>query len=252
MSLAALMIVLAVSIPHVACINLGNDSLVNEPFMVALFLHRPYTRESVHCSGTLISQDYVLTAARCFYDNDVSTINIIFGALATDRWEEGHLTVTQNTSGLTLHPGFDPDTFANNLALIKLDDSIPFTDFISPVALYDGDETLEGENSTILGYGLYDYQLKYAFNPILSTVDCQTSDVFYEDLVTDEHICFAGYGFLSACEGDFGGPLLVDDVQVGVLSFYWHDEYNYCYFDQPTVSTRISRFRSWIRDISGV
>ncbi|XP_060535330.1 brachyurin-like [Cylas formicarius] len=247
---AVLLVAIATAqVQQVASINQGNDSLVPEPYMVALFLHRNYTRESVHCSGTLISSNYVLTAARCFFDNDISTINMIFGASATDRWEEGHLTVTQNTSGLTLHPGFDPDSFADDVALIKLDDDIVFTNSIGSIELYGGNDTLDGQNSTILGFGLYDYQLKSASNPVLQLVECTNSDDFYTDLVTDNQICFDGSGFLSACEGDFGGPVVVDGVQAGIISFYHEDN---CNTDQPTVATRISAYRDWIRDISGV
>lgn len=53
---------------------------------------------------------------------------------------------------------------------------------------------------------------------------------------------------VGTCNGDFGGPLVVDDVQVGVGAF----GYKECGVGKPDVFTRLSEFTDWIKQNSDV
>lgn len=51
-----------------------------------------------------------------------------------------------------------------------------------------------------------------------------------------------GNGTVGSCNGDSGGPLLVDGIQVGLVSFGVSD----CSAGYPSVYTRVTDFYSWI------
>lgn len=52
----------------------------------------------------------------------------------------------------------------------------------------------------------------------------------------------SGVGSVGVCSGDSGGPLLVDGVQVGVISFGTVD----CQLGLPSVYTGLTEYRDWI------
>lgn len=52
----------------------------------------------------------------------------------------------------------------------------------------------------------------------------------------------SGNGTVGSCNGDSGGPLLVDGIQVGIVSFGVND----CAASYPSVYTRVTDFYSWI------
>nr|CAD7400253.1 unnamed protein product [Timema cristinae] len=85
--------------------------------------------------------------------------------------------------------------------------------------------------------------------------NAQCAQIFDNGRLTDEMVC-AGYiaGGKDTCqviieqgeEGDSGGALSLEGVQVGVVS--WG---SVC-AEYPGVYARVSRFRNWITSISGV
>lgn len=52
----------------------------------------------------------------------------------------------------------------------------------------------------------------------------------------------SGNGTVGSCNGDSGGPLLVDGIQVGIVSFGVTD----CSAGWPSVYTRVTEFYSWV------
>lgn len=85
------------------------------------------------CSGTLIEQQWVLTAAHCVAN--VKSIKIVLGEHDRNRKEPSELVV--DASHIVIHPDYDADSFhLNDIGLIKLDKVVPFNDAIQRLVLH--------------------------------------------------------------------------------------------------------------------
>lgn len=63
-------------------------------------------------------------------------------------------------------------------------------------------------------------------------------------IVQPQHICTSGQGVVGGCNGDSGGPLTVNGLQVGIVSFGSAQ----CEAQNPTAYARVSHFIDWIEE----
>merc|ERR1712088_54732 len=97
------------------------------PWMAALFVD-----DTWFCGGTLISDEWVLTAAHCA--KDATEMLVMLGAHnVREASEEGRLEIT--TTDFFTHPGWSQISIHNDLALVHLPEPVNFTDIIRPVCL---------------------------------------------------------------------------------------------------------------------
>lgn len=57
-----------------------------------------------------------------------------------------------------------------------------------------------------------------------------------------------GKNIVGSCSGDSGGPLAVNGVQVGIVSFGNKD----CLAGKPSVFTRVTKFTEWLKSNSDI
>ena len=85
--------------------------------------------------------------------------------------------------------------------------------------------------------------LKWIDTITINNKDCKRiSALNFKYEIYDQQICALSKFGTGPCSADFGGPLIVDNVLIGILS--WGDII--CDAGNPNIYIRVSYFRDWI------
>ncbi|KAL2078679.1 hypothetical protein ACEWY4_026364 [Coilia grayii] len=244
------------------CIVGGHDATVGAwPWQVSLQEPHEETKELYHfCGGSLITKDWVLSAAHCF---DQSTIleNLVVVLGRQNLTGNDTNGVSKTVMFITKHRNYDPGTSDNDIALLRLLSSVTFSDYIQPVCLAASNSTLDsGTKTWVTGWSnisngvvpQYSNRTSDAPVPVVSNSDCEKAYSTKHHSITSNMICagLLGQGGKDACSGDSGGPMvLLQDsvwVQVGIVSFGVGCGDKHI----PGVYARIPSYQRWISQIT--
>ncbi|XP_040170265.1 uncharacterized protein LOC120904391 [Anopheles arabiensis] len=206
------------------------------------------------CGGSLIWENFILTAAHCTVDDNNTPPDVarmldlnIYSA------KDDQNAVELKIINIIRHPNYLLPSTYYDIALMEVDT----TKIVIPTCLWLEDEIrfpkLEaaGWGSTALGENGSEILLKVEFAPV-DKEECSTyypkGDRKHRNGLMDHQLC-AGDDKTDACPGDSGGPLQVKLVKgnrlipflVGVTSFG-----KSCGSFLPGVYTKVSKFGAWI------
>ncbi|KAJ6638868.1 Organic cation transporter protein, partial [Pseudolycoriella hygida] len=188
----------------------GQAAGINEfPWMARLsYFNRFY------CGGMLINDRYVLTAAHCVKGFMWFMIKVTFGE--HDRCNDSTRPETRFVLR-AISQQFSFTNFDNDIAMLRLNDRVPITDFIRPICLPDNPDNLYvDEKAVATGWGTLKEDgkpsciLQEVEVPVLSNEICVKDTNYTDKMITDNMLCagYPGVGKKDSCQGDSGGPLI--------------------------------------------
>ncbi|XP_003701884.2 proclotting enzyme [Megachile rotundata] len=205
------------------------------------------------CGGSLIDDKHILTAAHCVANMnswDVARLTVRLGDYnIKTNTEIRH--IERRVKRVVRHRGFNARTLYNDIALLTLNEPVPFTDQIRPICLPSGSQLYSGKVATVIGWGSLRESgpqpaiLQEVSIPIWPNSECKVKyGAAAPGGIVDSFLC-AGRAAKDSCSGDSGGPLMVNDgrwTQVGIVSWgigCGKGQY-------PGVYTRVTHFLPWI------
>lgn len=196
----------------------GTDADISEfPFMVSL---RKSPLGAHHCGGSLINELWVLSAAHCL-QNPPSIYTVQYSKTTIFRDDPTAIQVAE----VIPHEEYLPaNQYIHDIGLVRLEEPIsnPLSGFKIRLP-FPGTYFYTGTPAVLSGWGLNATEgslmttLQSVELQIFSVADCAK---LHNDKIHPSNICGGVVeGGKGQCSGDSGGPLLVDGVQVGIVSW---------------------------------
>ncbi|KAJ3656400.1 hypothetical protein Zmor_015481 [Zophobas morio] len=233
---------------------IGGSTVVTGQFPFVAAIHISTSQGRYFCGGTLISNQWVVTAAQCAQDAVLFSIQLGSHTLTKD--DSNRVTVA--SSEYFIHPDFNPDTLENDIALIELRLPVEFSNYL--LAIHSlAQEPLNTSSAVIVtGWGqtsdadsALSENLQFVRVTTLSNEECRLT---YGNQIYDTMVCVDGNYNEGSCNGDTGGPLInvvsMGNAQlVGVASFV---SGNGCESTDPSGYTRVYPYVGWIKNVTGL
>ncbi|KAI3382061.1 hypothetical protein SNEBB_005960 [Seison nebaliae] len=234
------------------------------PWVVLILSERAHSEGYKLCAGALLNNNFVLTAAHCY--NNINNVSLYFGIHKYTEIHDKNSDIQARTAAIfERHPDYEALIEKNDIALVRLNKPVTYTNKISPICLPAPSEVHELETKPMIvsGWGYTTYNGKASVPLRQVIVRAQPIDICADRVGVrvnrSNQICAGDIVHqLDSCNGDSGSPLMVKMqrnvyfpkkdkvlpkhvwIQTGLVSF--GDEFCQGY----GIYTRIGSYLSWI------
>ncbi|XP_047474479.1 serine protease ami-like isoform X2 [Penaeus chinensis] len=241
-------------------IHNGIFAQLNEfPHMVALVDR--FRNQHAFCGGTLISENFVLTAAHCIEGKKTpSEVSVRVGVINLQDEDSQTFQVLK----IWQHPLYRLPSSYHDIALLQLATKLQLSKSLLPACLPTQNGRLqEGKMLTVAGWGKTEVGklsnvLQKGFGRTVSRFACDdaldklsNNRVSYSAGITDSIICLDESNS-GSCKGDSGGPLTEENVstcQHIVLGIVSKGSPHCQRTTIPGIYTNVEHYIQWIVDI---
>ena len=205
------------------------------------------------CAGSIIADQWILTAAHCVDGVPLSQVRVFTGI--TQVSDRGQALPLAN---VVVHPEWNPQTYANDVALIQLAVPLTFTESQRPIALpesVDGSTwPAAGTQAVIAGWGTTttggsaSNVLQQATVAVLAGPGDRVCGAYGDRFDALAQIC-AGTttGGIDACQGDSGGALVIAVDGRPTMAGLVSTGIECALAEYPGQYTRVTGYLPWIR-----
>ncbi|XP_017010967.2 chymotrypsin-2 [Drosophila takahashii] len=226
----------------------GTDSSVQKyPFVISM----RGSSGSHSCGGSIISKQFVMTAAHCTAGRKASDLSVQYGVTTISASGPNVVGVKK----IIQHEDYNPyNNYANDISLLMVEEPFEFDGVnVAPVQLpelaYATPQTDDGGEGVLIGWGLnatggyIQNTLQEVGLKIYSDEECTLRHEGRTD--GRYHICGGvDEGGKGQCSGDSGGPLIYNGQQVGIVSW----SIKPCTVaPYPGVYCKVSHYADWIK-----
>jgi len=196
------------------------------------------------CGGSILNGRWILTAGRCIKGIDKNVMTVLIGTNYVNRGGKRY-----SVAKLIPHPELDLTARKNDIGLIKLSETIVYSELVQPIylPLVNIEKSNNDINATVSGWGVYENvepwrgapYLRRLHTQLMNTEDCKS---YNKNRVLATNICTINPVGRGVCHLDLGNPVVVGNVQVGITSFI----ISQCADGNPDVHTRVWSYLDWI------
>lgn len=237
-------------------------SISTAPWQVAI-IHRGARSnfDGQFCGGSLISREWIVTAAHCLKDGSTETqpssigIQVGNATLSTSR-----LSVL-SVSAIEVHQDYGSSGSSHDIALIKLSSPVALSNSVAPLTIYRG-AVANNTLALVTGWGQTGVtdNSGYVYTPKWPTA-LQGTNVFVADdncwnqgvpgFNETTMLCAGTDGWMNdTCQGDSGGPLAINVSGTNYLAGVTSWGYG-CAWLSPGIYTKVSNYAGWIDSFVG-
>jgi len=229
-------------------VNGHQIDITTRPWQIFLLIGP--SSEMTMCGGSIVSKNWIITAAHCIDGKTESDLSIYAGHSESPLQDYYNTPVTRTVSQIIIHEQYNHFSKDNDIALLKLSSPLDFGSGIQPICMPTSATVPDaGTTCAVTGWGAT--SSGGAASPTLLEVSVPILSDCGDNSVTEHMIC-AGYqeGGEDACQGDSGGPLACKHNNAyyldGVVSFGTECALpNY-----PGVYTKVASYigNNWLND----
>ncbi|XP_049545479.1 chymotrypsin-1-like [Anopheles darlingi] len=212
-------------IDNARIVNGTDASIEDYPFIVSL---RGSTGGH-SCGGSILNEFWILTAAHCVDWTTPLAQTVQVGRTDISRPVDESV---YDIEDVVIHPGYNPsDSYIDDIALLKLRKPLVFSETVQPVRIpnrfmevdFGPNNANENVVVTLIGWGRNATE-----GPVQTTlqevdyylVSNEKCNQIHSNHIYPMQMCAAEPGgWKGQCSGDSGGPLLLNGVQVGIVSW---------------------------------